>query len=77
MHCLTENSAIMHLARKQGMDIVAQTGEANAWLTLPPADATSYMSEVFAQRAAVFDYVLKTQLAGARRFTGAMTRRVD
>ena len=41
----TENSAIMHLARKQGMDIVAQTGEADAWLTLPPADTTSYMSE--------------------------------
>ena len=67
MHCLTENSAIMHLARKQGMDIVAQTGEADAWLTLPPADATSYMSEAFAQRAAVFDHVLKIQLAGARR----------
>ena len=77
MHCLTENSAIMHLARKQGMDIVTQTGEADAWLTWPPADTTSYMSEAFAQRAAVFDYVLKTQLAGARRFTGAMTRRVD
>ena len=71
------NSAIMHLARKQGMDIIAETGEADAWLKLPPADAASYMTEVFEQRVALFDYALKTQLAGARRLTGAMTRRID
>ena len=59
------------------MDIVTQTGEADAWLTLPSADTASYMSEAFAQRAAAFDYVLKTQIAGARRFTGSITRRVD
>ena len=30
MHCLTENAAMMHLARKQGMDIVTEAGEADA-----------------------------------------------
>ena len=72
MHCLTENSAMMHLARKQRMEIVAATGEADAWLELPPADASSYMSAVFDQRAALYDYALKSQLAGARRVASAL-----
>ena len=59
MHCLTENGAMMHLARKQEMDIVAEAGEADAWLRLPPADASSHFGEVFAQRVALFDYALK------------------
>jgi GNAT superfamily N-acetyltransferase len=37
MHCLTENATIMRLARRQGMEIVAHGGEADAWLALPPA----------------------------------------
>ena len=59
MHCLTENAAMMHLARKQEMEIVAEAGEADAWLRLPPADASSHFGEVFAQRVALFDYALK------------------
>jgi hypothetical protein len=73
MHCLTENAAMMHLARKQGMDIVAETGEADAWLKLPLANASSHFGEVFAQRVALFDYALKTQLASARRVAGTLT----
>jgi hypothetical protein len=63
---------MMHLARKQRMEIVADAGEADAWLKLPPADASSYMSAVFDQRAALYDYVLKSQLAGARRVANAL-----
>ena len=59
MHCLTENGAMMRLARRQGMDIVVESGEADAWLTLTPADASSHFGEVFAQRVALFDYTLK------------------
>ncbi|HEX2332264.1 MAG TPA: GNAT family N-acetyltransferase [Burkholderiales bacterium] len=59
MHCLTENAAMMHLARKQGMRLVVESGEADAWLKLPPADASSHFGEVFAQRVALFDYALK------------------
>jgi GNAT superfamily N-acetyltransferase len=73
MHCLTENAAIMHLARKQGMDIVAETGEADASLKLPRADASSHFGEVFAQRVALFDYALKSQRAAARRVAGKLT----
>jgi GNAT superfamily N-acetyltransferase len=59
MHCLTENGAMMRLARKQNMRIVAEAGEADAWLALPPADAASHFGEVFEQRVALFDYALK------------------
>lgn len=59
MHCLAENGAMMHIARKQGMDILAESGEADAWLKLSPADASSHFGEVFAQRVALFDYALK------------------
>ena len=74
MHCLTENRAMMHLARKQGMQVFAASGEADAWLSLPPSDASSHFGEVFAQRAAVFDFALKSQRASARRLADAITR---
>ena len=74
MHCLTENSIMMHLARKQGMDILAERGEADAWLRLPPADAASHFTALFDQRVALFDYAWKAQLAGARRIADALTR---
>ena len=72
MHCLTENAPMMRLARRQGMDIVTEAGEADAWLRLPPADAGSHFSEVFAQRVALFDFALKSQLAGARRLAAVL-----
>ena len=73
MHCLTENAAMMRLARRQGMDIVTESGEADAWLKLPPADAGSHFGEVFAQRVALFDFALKSQVASARRLAVALT----
>jgi GNAT superfamily N-acetyltransferase len=75
MHCLAENGPIMHLARKQGMKIVAKEGQADAWLKLPPADAASRFGEVFAQRAALFDYAMKAQLSGAMRIAAAFSRK--
>jgi len=72
MHCLAENAAMIHLARKQGMAIGIDTGEADAWHTLLPADASSHFGEVFAQRVAHFDYALKLQRAGARRLAEAL-----
>ena len=67
VHCLRENETMMHVARKQGMRIVTEQGEANAWLALAPADAASHFGEVIAQRIALFDYALKSQLAATRR----------
>ena len=59
MHCLTENGAMMRLARQRGMLVLSQSGESDAWLSLPPGDAGTHFGEVFEQRAALFDYALK------------------
>jgi GNAT superfamily N-acetyltransferase len=68
MHCLKENDAMMRLADKQGVRIVTEQGEVDAWLNLPRADASTHFAELFAQRVSLYDYALKSQLARARRF---------
>jgi GNAT superfamily N-acetyltransferase len=72
MHCLAENGAMMHLARRQGMAIGMGGGEADAWLELSPADAATHFGAVFAQRVALFDYALKSQRSTARRLAAAL-----
>jgi GNAT superfamily N-acetyltransferase len=61
MHCLAENKAMLHIARKLGMTICVDTGEADAFLRLPPADPVSVAGEFVDQRLALFDYALKAQ----------------
>jgi GNAT superfamily N-acetyltransferase len=72
MHCLSENAAMMHIARKSGMSICVNTGEADAFLKLPPADHVSLAGEFVDQRLALFDYALKTQAAALKRATDAL-----
>jgi len=67
MHCLSENAAMMHLARKQGMQIAAASGEADAHLELAPASAASFAKALLAERVGLFDYALKSQFDAARR----------
>ena len=76
MHCLTENAAMMHLARKQGMRIVAESGEADARLELAPASPASIAQALFDERVGLFDYALKSQCATARRLLLAGVRTV-
>lgn len=66
MHCLSENGAILHLAKKQGMRIVTRSGETEVWLALPPADEASRLDEASDQRVALVDYALKSKAASAR-----------
>jgi GNAT superfamily N-acetyltransferase len=72
MHCLSENAAMMHLARKQGMRIAAASGEADAHLELAPASPSSITGALLAERAGLFDYALKSQMVNARRLLGAL-----
>jgi len=72
MHCLSENGAMMHLARKQGMRIATEQGESDAWLELPRADASSYANELFAERIGLFDFALKRQLYAVRGMVDAL-----
>lgn len=71
MHCLSENGAMMHLARKQGMRIASERGETDAYLELSPGDPASIANALFADRVALFDYALKSQAHAARRLAAA------
>jgi GNAT superfamily N-acetyltransferase len=66
-HCLTENRSMMRLARKAGMVIVTEAGEADARLELRPAGMTTITREMMADRVALLDYAMKSQLTAARR----------
>jgi GNAT superfamily N-acetyltransferase len=61
MHCLAENATMLHIARNLGMKICVDTGEADAFLKLAPADPASVTGEFVDQRLALFDYALKAQ----------------
>lgn len=72
MHCLAENTAMMRIARKSGMKIVTDGGEANAHLELAPLDAATIATEFLQERVALFDYNLKSQVLTAHRLQRAL-----
>lgn len=61
MHYLTQNNPISRIARREGMLVVTDATEADARISLIPADAQSRTDEATEQRIALVDYVLKTK----------------
>jgi GNAT superfamily N-acetyltransferase len=74
MHCLAENAVIMRIARRAGMSIVVDSGEAEAHLALPPASPASVTTEYLTDQLALFDYALKTQVDALKRATDEIGR---
>jgi RimJ/RimL family protein N-acetyltransferase len=70
MHCLTQNRAMMRIARKAGMEISYAAGEADAYVALAPADAASVMREAMQEQIALFDFAFKQQLLNSRTLLG-------
>lgn len=64
VHCLSQNGAMMHLARKNGMRVVYDGPETDAYLALPRATPGSVLSEwVWDQNARLaHDMRLSTRL---------------
>ena len=67
MHCLAENAAMIHIARRAEMDVVIESGDADAHVALPPADSRSRQSEFLAERVALYDFALKSHVETLRR----------
>ena len=67
MHCLSENRAMMRIARKAGMEIQQSHGEADAYLALQPGDIASAIEEGVQRQIALFDFAVKRQLLIARK----------
>jgi ribosomal protein S18 acetylase RimI-like enzyme len=59
IHALSENTAMLKLARSAGATIERDGSESEAWLKLPPDSIASHLDELLVERAAQFDYRLK------------------
>lgn len=61
IHALSENTAMLNIARKAGARIERDGAESQAYLKLPPADLDSRMTEMLEEQMAQTDYRLKVQ----------------
>jgi RimJ/RimL family protein N-acetyltransferase len=61
MHCLAENQIMIHLARKAGMHVVTESGEADAHVALSEATYGDLAQEFIGDQVALIDYLLKRQ----------------
>jgi ribosomal protein S18 acetylase RimI-like enzyme len=61
IHALSENTAMLKLARGAGASVERDGSETEAWLKLPPDSFASHLDEVLVDRAAELDYRLKQQ----------------
>lgn len=72
IHALTENTAMLTIARNAGA-VLEQTGsETDAHLRLPPATLDSRMSEIVDEQLARTDYRLKAQAHSFREFLAGL-----
>lgn len=69
IHALSQNTAMLRIARKAGAVIERAGSESEAHLRLPPADFDSRVSELISERVAITDYHFKAQ---ARQFWGVL-----
>lgn len=61
IHALSENTAMLKIARSAGAIVKRDGSESEAWLQLPPDSLVSHLDEMLGERAAEFDYRWKLQ----------------
>ncbi len=59
IHALSENVAMLKIARNAGATVVREGSESDAWLRLPPDTLASHVGELVEHQAAELDYRLK------------------
>jgi len=72
MHCLASNQTMMHIARKAGMQIQRDHGEADAYLKLVPANSASVLQEAVDEQVAGLDYTMKANSKAARKLLASI-----
>ena len=72
IHALSENTAMLNIARKGGATIERDGSESEAYLKLPPADLDSRMTEMVEEQIAQTDYRLKVQAKQFWSFLAAL-----
>lgn len=70
VHCITENAAMMHLARKHGMRVVYDGSETDAYLELAPATPHSIFFEWLQEQQAQAVQALRRNTLFSRAMLG-------
>lgn len=65
MHYLSSNQTMMHIAKKAGMAIVRDHGEADAYLRILPPNPASILKEAVDEQVASLDYRFKANTRAA------------
>jgi len=73
IHALTENKAMLAIARKAGAILERHGSETEAYLRLPPASFNSRLAEIVEQHYAQIDFRLKSQTHQLRDVLTAIT----
>jgi RimJ/RimL family protein N-acetyltransferase len=68
MQCLSSNRTMMHIAKKAGMEIRREYGEADAHLHLPPPSPGSVLAEALEEQIAKIDYTVKANARVAAKW---------
>jgi len=68
MQCLSSNRTMMHIAKKAGMEIRREYGEADAHLHLPPPSPGSVLAEALEEQFAKIDYTVKANARAAAKW---------
>jgi GNAT superfamily N-acetyltransferase len=74
MHCLASNQTMIYIAKKAGMEIHRAYGEADAYLTLPPASPRSVLREAVEEQVAHLDYTVKANTRAAFKWLSKLPR---
>ena len=61
IHALSENTAMLKIARRAGAAVMREGSESDAWLKLPPDTLASHVGELVENGAAELDYRLKVR----------------
>jgi len=69
IHALSENTAMLKIARNAGATVVREGSESDAWVKLPPDTLASHVGELVGQQVAELDYRLKLH---TRQVTGLL-----
>jgi len=72
IHALSENTAMLKIARNAGATVVRAGSESDAWLKLPPDTLASHVGEMVEQQAAELDYQVKLRARQVGHMLGAL-----
>ena len=62
MHCLTENAAMRHIARKNNMAVVSCHGESDAKVEVELGTPATFIEDAYLDRIALYDMLFKNQI---------------